>query len=278
MKRNVLFILICFLLQACSPAEPYYDDTIGLEGVATEPGALAGVFGQKVFAATLVQVPLFPDEMGGGFQWLRVERTYDEASDSYMQESMICDGRNVEVHGTSADVPRSTYRAVPPSENETFIANHETGEQSAEGLLQLWGVRDLAQPATEPFPETAEQADANGFSEKIYDMDEDSEPGYSTFVEGAANGTAYGVLRRQTTYKGVVLGPDRIVGIAETAYDSLFLGADDDIVEQMMSGESPAFPDPKESWFEELRMDDTADCDAVVELEESETFSRLRPF
>ena len=221
MKLKTNVVLCCLFLQACGPAEPYYDDTIGLEGVATEPGALAGVFGQKVFAATLVQVPLFPDEMGGGFQWLRVERTYIEETDTYEQQTQICDGRNEEVHGTSADVPRSTYRAVPPSENEAFIANHETGEQSSTGLLQLWGIRDLDNPATEPFPETSEEADASGFSEKIYDMDEDSEPGYSTIVEGAANGTAYGVLRRQTSYTGVVLGADRIVGLADTEYDSL---------------------------------------------------------
>jgi hypothetical protein len=269
---------IFLAIQACAPSEPFYDDAIGLEGVATEAGALSGTFGQKVFAATLVQVPLFADELGGGFQWLLVERSWDSEADAYRQKSRICDGKNLEVHGTVADVPRSTYRAVTPSEGETLLVDHASGEAQSKGLVQLWGIRNLKDPANDPFPENIEEAEANGFLEKTYDLDEDDAPGYTTFVEGLANGTAQGVLRRKTDTRGVVLGPDRILGLAETQYDSLFLGADDDLVERMMQGDAPPYPDPRESWFEELRLSPGADCDDVVALEKSGVFSRLRPF
>lgn len=263
---------------ACAPPTPYYDDTTGLEGVATEPGALAGVFGLKVFAATLVQVPLLPDELGGGYQWLLLERSYDGEAGVYRQRSRICDGRNLEVHGTAADVPRSTYRAVPPSEQETVTLDHPSGAQTAEGLVQLWGVRDLDNPAGDPFPTSATEAESGSFANKIYDMDGDDAPGYTTFVSGLTNGEAYGILRRRTSYRGVVLSADRVLGLATTEYDSLILGANDDFVKSLMDAQAPPYPDPKESWFEELRLPAGSGCDDVVELEESGTFSRLRPF
>lgn len=267
------------LSAACAPETPFYDDEIGVAGVATEPGALAGTFAQKVLAATLVQVPLLPDELGGGVQWLLIERSdFDAETGSYAQTSRICDGMNFEVHGTAADVPRSTYRLVPPSTAERFVVDAETGEQMAEGLVQLWGIRDLANPADDPFPTTLEEADSAAFAAKIYDMDDDGQRGYTTEVTGIASGEAYGILRRKTTYRGVVTSPDRIVGLADTVYDSFVFGASNDAVSSLMGSTAPTYPDPKESWFEELRLPADADCDDVVALEESGTFSRLTPF
>lgn len=280
MKHKVTGIVGVFLLgaTACGPVEPYYDDTIGLEGSATNPGELAGVFGHKVFAATLVQVPLLPDELGGGYQWLLVERTYDAENDTYAQTSQLCNGKNLEVHGTGADVPMSTYRSVPKSENETTQVDHQSGEFGSEGLLQLWGLRGMENPASDPLPTTLEEAQTEPFASQIYDMDGDGEIGYTTFVSGLTNGEAFGILRRENAYRGVVLGTDRIVGLVTTAYDSLILGANDDFVKSLMDGKAPPYPDPKESWFEEIRLPDGSDCDAVVDLEESGGFSRLRPF
>lgn len=263
---------------SCAPPTPYYDDTIDLEGVTTAPGALAGVFGHKVFAATLVQVPLLEPEMGGGYQWLLVERSYDAEQDRYVQTSQLCNGKNLEVHGTAADVPMSTYRAVAKSENETTQIDHETGKFGSTGLVQLWGLRGLENPASDPLPTSNEEAQSEPFASQIYDMDEDGEIGYTTTVVGITNGEAYGILRRENAYDGVVLGTDRIVGLVNTEYDSLILGANDDFVKSLMDGKAPPFPDPLESWFEEIRLPEGSDCDAVVDLEETGGFSRLRPF
>lgn len=263
---------------ACAPPTPYYDSDIGLTGVATEPGALAGTFAHKVFAATLVQVPLLPDELGGGFQWLLVERSFDAEQNHYRQQSRLCHGQNLEVHGTVADVPMSTYRAVPPSQREVVEVAHDSGEYAASGLVQLWGLRGLDDPANDPLPASLEEAEREPFASQIHDMDGDGERGYTTQVSGTFQGRAFGILRRQTGYRGVVLSTERVVGLASTAYDSLIFGADNDFVKSMMDAKAPAYPDPKESWFEEIRLPEGADCDDVMEREENGALSRLRPF
>lgn len=270
--------LLMLTVAACE--EPFYDDDIGLTGVPVEPGALVGTFAQKNLAATVVRLPIpgIGEETGGGFQWLLLERSYDEASRTYAQRSKLCGGRNIEVHGTVADAPQSTYRAVPDSLNEVVTVGHGTGQHDATGLVQLWGIRDLDDPANDPFPSSREEAAGPAFADKVYDMDEDGEQGYTTTMSGFANGKAFGILRRKNSTRGVVLGPDRIVGLVDTHYDSFIFGADDAMVESMMGGETPRHPDPKESWFEELRVASETDCDGVMELESSETFTQLRPF
>jgi hypothetical protein len=268
------------LVLGCAPAEPYYDDDIGVSGVATEPGALAGVFGHKVFAATLVQIPVpgLEDELGGGFQWLRVERAWDTEAQLYRQTSRLCAGQNVEVHGTVGDVPPETYRAVPDSENESVVVDHATGELAESGLLQLWGIRGLTDPANDPLPASADEARSGDYASKVYDMDGDGELGYTTAVSGLVNGEAWGVLRRRSSNRGAVLSPDRVFGLVDTDYDSTIFGASDPSVEQLMGGKAPPYPDPKASWFEELRLPDDADCDDVEALEADAAFLRRNPY
>lgn len=266
------------LVVAAACEEPYYDDNIGLEGVPTEPGALAGTFAQKAIATTVVRIPGLEEKDGGGVQFLRLDRTWDEDAQVYRQTSKLCGGENFEVHGTVADAPPSTYRAVPDSTAEVVTVNHASGEHGEAGLVQLWGIRDLDDPANDPFPTSKEEAAQEPFSSQIYDMDADDEPGYTTKVTGFANGSAWSILRRKNTLRGVVLGPDRIVGLTTTTYDSFIFGADDPLVESMMGGNAPAHPDPKKSWFEELRVSDDIDCDGVVEMDSSGAFAQLRPF
>jgi hypothetical protein len=281
MRRHAAgLITLAALAAGCAPPAPHYDDAIGLEGVPIEPGALAGVFAHKVFAATLVQVPIpgIEDELGGGFQWLLLERIYDEDDSVYRQRSALCGGMNVEVHGTAADAPESTYRAVPASEAEVVSAVHDTGAYEASGLLQLWGLKDLDDPAHAPLPADAAEAASPAFAPHIYDLDADGKPGYTTFVTGLANGEAYAVLRRKTAYRGVSLGNDRVVGLAATSYESTLLGASSPTVEAVMGSQAPPYPDPGESWFDEVRIADTSTCDDVLQLDEAGGLARRRPF
>ncbi|MFZ9885971.1 MAG: hypothetical protein ACO3JL_00610 [Myxococcota bacterium] len=271
-------MMASLLLLVVGCPEPYYDDDIGLEGVATDTGALAGVFGVKVFAATLVKVIGLPDELGGGFQWLLAERSYDEGSGTYTQTTKLCDGVNLEVHGTAANVPRSTYDAVPVGPAETVTVDHATGEYGAAGLVQLWGIKDLDDPAKSPLPTSQEEAESAAFASKIYDMDGDGEPGYTTTVTGVASGDAYGVLRRQSRFRGVVLDVDHILGLTTTEYDSFVLGASNAAVEALMGSSAPPYPDPKESWFEERRLENGSACADVLALEETGGFEAWNPF
>jgi hypothetical protein len=279
-RTRPLLILATLITAACAPPVPFYDAEIGVEGVATDEGTLAGVFGHKVFAATLVQVPIpgIEDELGGGFQWLLLRREYDAREAVYRQTSELCAGLNVEVHGTVADVPSSTYRAVPPSTDELVTVDHATGALSEVGLVQLWGLRGLEDPAHDPLPVSLEEAKSAAFADKVWDMDGDDEPGYTTFVEGIVNGEAWGVLRRRSSYRGAVLGADRVFGLVETGYDSTIFGASDPSVEAVLDSAAPAFPDPGASWFEELRLPDDATCDDVVDLEDQGSFLSRNPF
>jgi hypothetical protein len=69
------------------------------------------------------------------------------------------------------------------------------------------------------------------------------------------------------------------VGLNQTSYDSLLLDANNPVVFTLFSSDAaPAYPDPKESWYEEVRIADDASCDDVVEMEAAGDLGQFRPF
>ena len=76
---------------------------------------------------------------------------------------------------------------------------------------------------------------------------------------------------------GVTLSEDEAVGFAFLSKESLQLGSDNELL-NVEKGSSRAFPDRRQSWFEEIRIDDGADCDEVLAAEADGRFTRLGPF
>ena len=259
----------------CGGQEPVYDDALGVTAIPVEEGALAGTFALKTLSLNIEDTPVGEAE-GGGTNLRLVRRSYDEASGTYLQRSLLCGGRNFEVAGATQTIPEASYRKVPESTQEVTIAD-ETGVYTSTGHLQLWGIRDLPDPYNTPLPKDIAEASVPPNNTRVYDMDEDGNPGVTIQFSGVLIGDAYGIQRRQMDLRGVTLGPDHIIGLSALTKESVRLGASN----RLLLGGTPSFrphPDPLESWFDEVRIDEGADCDDVMALDADGTLAQLRPF
>ncbi len=260
----------------CAP-EPYYDDELGIEGVPVPRGSLAGTFALKTRTLTLEQAPVFGEVEGGGTNLRLVTRAFDEESGTYQQESVMCGGENYEVAGLTQFIPDDTWPKVPKSVAEVVELEHDTGFYVGKGHLQLWGLHDLPDPFDTPLPTTKEEAASEPHASHIFDMEGDGHPGVTILMEGIVNGEIYGIQRKTVDLEGVTLSEDKAVGFAFLSKESLQLGADNDLL-NVEKGSSRPFPDRRESWFEELRLDAGAGCDEVLAAEADGRFTRLGPF
>lgn len=269
-------LTLCLGGSACGP-EALFDDDIGVEAIPIAAGAAAGTFALKVVNTTLVKTP-FGDEAGGGTNYRLVNRTFNENSNIYEQSSTLCGGFNVGVLGVTTDLPESTYRAVPPSTVERVTID-DTGLYEQTNHIQLWGLRDLPDPFLTPLPADKDEATQAPHADRIYDMDEDGHPGVTSIVTGAVTGEVYVVQRKTVRTSGVVLGPDHALGLAKNTNELVQLGNSNPIIfDRQSEGSSGPHPDPKRSWFEEVRVADDVDCDFVMGAEAEGLLSVLAPF
>jgi hypothetical protein len=256
---------------------PVFDDDIGVEAIPIGPGEAAGTFALKVVNTTLVQVPVLGDYAGGGVNYRLVTRTFDADAGLYRQSSRLCGGFNVEVAGVLTTVPERTYRAVAPSTDEV-VEIDAGGAYAQRDHLQLWGLRDLPEPFSTPLPANKDEAGEAPHRDRIFDMDDDGHPGITSFVSGAVNGEVYVIQRKTVTTKGVVLGPDRALGLSVNTNELVQLGNNNVLLDRQSEGSAAAHPDPLRSWFEEVRVADDFTCDDVMRAEDDGILSVRRPF
>lgn len=272
MPRRLLALFAIAAAAACAP-EPVYDDDIGVQAEPAEPGSLAGTFALKTINATLVDVPidgLSEDPLGGGANFRLVSREWDEEAQLYRQTSRLCGGYNFEVLGVTTEVPQETYRKVPESTEELVVVDHERGTYESTGHLQVWAL-DLDDPFNDAFP--TEKDDP-----RIFDMEPDDNPGLTLFVGGLVEGEVYAAQRKGVDLDGVIQGPDYAVGLAINDFESITLGNNNELLDASEDGGAGPHPDPKESWFEEVRIPEDSDCDFVASAEDEGVLSRPRPF
>jgi len=269
---------LALLMAACGGGPPpVFDDDIGVEAIPVAAGEAAGTFALKVVNTTLVQVPVLGDYAGGGVNYRLVTRTFDEAAGLYRQSSQLCGGFNVEVAGVVTSVPEPTYRAVAPSTDEV-VEIDEGGAYAQRDHIQLWGLRDLPEPFTTPLPADKVEAEEAPHRDRIFDMDDDGNPGITSIVSGAVNGEVYVIQRKTVTTRGVVLGPDRALGLSVNTNELVQLGNNNALLDRQSEGSAAAHPDPLRSWFEEVRVADDFSCDDVMRAEEDGILSIRRPF
>lgn len=268
--RALPFVL---LAAACAPP-PVYDDELGVQAEPAPVGSLAGTFAVKTVNSTLVHAGPFGEQQGGGVNFRLVSRTWRDPA--YAQQSQLCGGFNFPVLDLLITTPESTYRAVAPSE-ETVVVDHERGTFTETGHIQLWALRDLPDPYTTELPTTKEEAAQEPHASRIFDMDDDGNPGITSFATGPIEGEIYVMQRKTVDLEGVILGADRVLGLAANVNEALTLGTDNDLLDRQSEGSAEPWPDKKESWFEQVRLDDGADCDEVMAAVEDGRLSRLSP-
>jgi hypothetical protein len=278
------------LVVAC--AAPVYDDDLGIQAIPADVGALAGTFGYKSVSAVQwdLRLPGLEELYGGTENHRLVVRTWDPTRGSYSQTTQLCGGEEYEVAGIAQTYAPSAWRAVPESTSERVVVDHARGTYSLEDQVQVWGAL-LPDPVSTVLPRNMREAEEPPHVERVYDMDGDGNPGYTTHFSGFLNGDWYALQRRTIALEGITLGRDRLLGLIRTEYEFIGLGGEYDENEnppppepdngQNEDDDRPLFvvhPDPKESWFEEVRIPDGSTCDDVMALESDGDISRLRPF
>jgi hypothetical protein len=273
--RVLLLLCVGFLAGCPPPVDPYYDDDIGLEGTAVDPGALAGTFALKMQVTTQTDLPVIGTVTGGGDTYLLISRTYDAASQSYAQSNQVCGGL-IRSETSESTLPDESWQSITPQTPRTVTIRDADGFFEVDHHLELWGLENLENPYTDALPEDHLAAQEPPHASRIVDMDNDGHPGMTITVNGLVSGDFYFVQRKISDLHGVLQGPDRAVGLHTSSFEQTILGASDAPVQQGYPQRQ--HPDPKQSWFEELRVDDASTCDTVLDMVADETLSRFRPF
>jgi hypothetical protein len=274
---RLVCLSLCCLLSAC-PADPVYNEEIGVQAISAAVGSLAGTFALKTINQTLVRVPVLGDYAGGGSNYRLVTRSWNGDAAAYDQTSQLCGGFNFEVAGVTASPPEATYRKVPPSIVERVIVDHELGGYEASDHLQLWGLRDLPEPFSTPLPANLEEAAMEPHASRIYDMDEDNNAGITTVISGAVSGEVYVAQRKTVSLRGVILGADQAVGLATNTNEVVSLGNNNTLLDRQNEGSAEPHPNPKRSYFQEVRLPDDATCDDVMSAQDDGLLSITAPF
>ncbi len=240
-------------------AEPYYDSNIGVEGVATEEGALAGTFAIESVATDQAEVPIFGRIDTGGVTYALITRTWraDEPS-SYDETIKVCDVINFDTAGLTTVNTPATIAAIPPA-TSTLTVDHAAGSFVRTPFREFWAVRDLADDEAVP-------TDVD--SPVFYDADDDDNPGTTVTASGLQSGEVYVAQRKTVDHRGVVRGADESFGLAKVKKEGIVLDANNDLLKT----ESPRtpHPDPRRSWWMEIRLNDGDDCAAVNDAVDNE--------
>ena len=262
----------------CAPQqEPVFDEILGIQAVSVAEGSLTGTFGLYTRGVGYVSTGAFGELLTANDDFLLVERTWNAETESYDQETRLCGAYFFPVlDAQTVRVPEETFELVPPSTTETLQVDHELGTYVLMGHLQLLALRDLPDPFETPFPPDADAALQPPHSERIYDMDEDGNPGVTLLTDGVIPGEIYAIQRKRTDLEGVITGPDEMMGISDHLYEAMTLGASHPFLENPEPQQNGT--DPAESWFEEKRLAPGSNCATVLEMVENEELGPIRPF
>ncbi len=267
------------LLCACPPP-PHYDDAIGVSGVASEPGSLAGSWAVHQRQIYLGWVAVLASEVEvGGDQYFLLERSWDDESETYQEQWQLCADLRFETAGLRIEPTEATVRNVAMTAPSPEI-EHSTGGFAAADLLQLWALRDLPDPlrTTLPNAENYQQAPQRDW---IYDADSDGELATTVLLKGILEGEERYVNRKIVQQRGVVASEHQLIGLIEIRASWAVLDAT--VALAIHHGEMPSesnrqHPDPKRSWFEQQRLEGVGSCTAVMQASDDGTLSTTRPF
>ncbi|HEY1098965.1 MAG TPA: hypothetical protein VGF99_08550 [Myxococcota bacterium] len=258
-------VVAAFVAGAC--AEPYYDSDIGVEGVAVDEGSLAGTFAVESLATDQAEVPVFGKIDTGGVTFTLVQRTWraDEPA-IYDEVITVCDVENFETAGLTTVNSRGAIDAIPAIASSLEV-DHAAGSFLRHTFREFWAVRNLDDD--DAFPTDVDDP-------VFYDSDDDGNPGATVVASGLASGEVYVAQRKTVDHKGVVRGPDESFGLAKVKKEGIVLDATSDTLKT----ESPRtpHPDPKRSWWYELRLPDDGDCSAVRAARDNEDLPLGAPF
>ena len=276
--RLLIFVNLFTLLSliGCEQKEAVYDANIDLTAIPIEEGALEGQFALRVRTNAIADLSFLGDlESISDSYWI-MQRTYDPELQTYEQAMDFCTSVNFEIAGMKTTVLDGTYDRVE-NNTSTLIIDHATGAYESKDILLLYALKNLDDPLTAALPQNEEELEDFLTKDHVYDLDQDGNPGVTLIAQGALNANLFSFSRHIRQLKGITLGPDRLVGLMTNNRYSYVIESDNPL---MLAGlkPMPPHPDPKENWFEEIRIDDEVTCGSVLDLVEDGSFSKVRPF
>lgn len=267
--------LLFFAVVAAGCPEPYYDDTLGLDGVAVERGSLQGTFALQSTAVDQADVPVFGKIDTGGITASLVQRTWrgdaavdaavDADRDAYDEFITVCGVENFETAGLLTVNPAATVQSIPPSAAVLHV-DHATGEFRRATYREYWAIRDL---------DDADPVPADKQSPVYYDMDEDDRPGTTIEASGLVEGLIFVAQRKTIDQTGVVRGEDESIGLSRVKKEGTILDATADLLKT--ESERTPHPDPRQSWWIESRLADDATCADVIAAQQGGDLPRRSP-
>jgi hypothetical protein len=266
MNRLQLALAVSGSLLVAACAAPFYDDDIGVEGVAVDEGSLAGTFAVEGVAVDQAETILGKVDTGGISFYLS-KRSYNPETKVYDEILKQCAVENFETAGLSTVNNQDAVDAIPPIP-ATITVDHATGLFERSTYHEYWAIEGLDDDDDLP---------ADKDSDVYIDSDDDGHPGATVFTSGLVNdGEVYIAQRKTVDTHGVVRGTDESFGLLHAIKEGLVLGANNDL----LLNEAPRVPhpDPKQSWWIEVRLDDDAGCGAVRDARDDGDLPRRRPF
>lgn len=264
-----------FIVLGCGE-KPVYDDRLNLTAEPVDPGGLAGRFYLRGITNHLADLSFLGTwESVSEVFWV-VERTYDPDNQTYLQTMDFCRAINYEFAGVTSVIPEIAYEKVKTAD-VVMRYNHDTGAYEADDVMITFALQNLDDPATAELPANEEELEAFLEAGHVFDMDEDGNPGITIVSKGALQANLFNFSRIIRQLEGISLSADRLVGLMTTDRYTYVMVSDNPL---MKPGRKymPQHEDPKENWFEEIRIDDRQDCDNVLEFKDNGNFSRVRPF
>jgi hypothetical protein len=211
--------------------------------------------------------PIFGKVDAGSVSYaLVVRRWRSDEPNVYDEDIRVCDVVNFEVAGITTVNTPATIAAIPTSA-AVLTVDHATGDFARGLYREFWAVQGLSDDAA--FPSDVED-------DVFYDADEDDHPGTTVTASGLVSGDVYVAQRKTVEHHGVVQGTDSSLGLAQVSKEGIVLDATSDLL-KTESPRSP-HPDPKQSWWFDLRIDDGASCDDVLAARDDERLPKIRPF
>jgi hypothetical protein len=264
----------CFLL----PKRTYSSD-IGVPGVPLDEGELAGVWASQLEFATIITVPIFGDRNSGTNGGRLMTVTWDGAAKKYRLTFKWCWDTIYEVEGTRNTIPDANLDRLR-SINGDGDVNHDAGHFRAYRLLDLWGLQNMPDPYNTPLP-GVDNYKQSPQSDWVYDEDMDGKVGVTSVISGSADGEAYFINRGVFTLNGVAKTKTELLGLLEQeTVEQVVLESTVNLPGGLSTGRSEvrAEEDPKESWFQAVKLGSTGTCQDVKDAKADGRLSSGRPF
>lgn len=258
-----------------TPPWVHYDDKTGLVGVPTEEGDLAGTWAVVVEWANISTLPILGDRNSGAQGSRLVNRVWDGSLGKYREDFIWCSDEVFEVEGTRSVFDDATIEGLDRVNYQSNV-EHARGSYKTDTVLDLWGVRDLPNGFDTPLP-TKDNYQQQPQASWMVDTENDGHPGFTAHLQGGLNADAYNVARSVYVLDGTVLGTDRVRGIARAQASEQHTVAGSTSLVEGEAVQRPD-PDPKQSWFDMVRVEATATCADVRAALSDGRLANRRPF